>query len=57
MTTTKELIDEGTMLYNKGDVEGFCALCSDDIVLTTHARNVQRLPVRRDNDRASLRGR
>ena len=35
MTTTKELIDEGTMLYNKGDVEGFCALCSDDVVLTT----------------------
>lgn len=35
MTTAKELIEKGTDLYNKGDVEGFCALYSDDIVLTT----------------------
>lgn len=35
MTTPKELIDDGTALYNKGDVNGFCALYSDDVVLTT----------------------
>ena len=35
MTTAKELIEKGTELYNKGDVEGFCALYGDDIVLTT----------------------
>ena len=35
MTTARELIEKGTDLYNKGDVEGFCALYSDDIILTT----------------------
>jgi ketosteroid isomerase-like protein len=31
----REIIEKGTELYNKGDVDGFCALYSDDIVLTT----------------------
>jgi len=35
VTTARELIEKGTDLYNKGDVEGFCALYSDHIVLTT----------------------
>jgi len=35
MATPTELIDEGTDLYNKGDVQGYCALYGDDIVLTT----------------------
>lgn len=35
MTTVKELIEKGTDLYNKGDVEGFCAIYGDDIVLAT----------------------
>ena len=35
MTVATELIEKGTAFYNKGDVEGFCSLYSDDIVLTT----------------------
>jgi ketosteroid isomerase-like protein len=35
MGTPKELIVEGTNLYNKGDAEGFCALYADAAVLTT----------------------
>jgi ketosteroid isomerase-like protein len=31
----REIIEKGTELYNKGDVEGFCALYRDDAVLTT----------------------
>lgn len=35
MTTARELIEKGTELYNKGDVDGFCDLYGDEIVLTT----------------------
>lgn len=35
MGTATQLIEEGTRLYNKGDVEGYCSLYSDDVVLTT----------------------
>jgi ketosteroid isomerase-like protein len=35
MATATELIEKGTELYNKGDVDGFCALYGDDAVLTT----------------------
>lgn len=35
MSTVRELIETGTDLYNKGDIDGFCALYGDDIVLTT----------------------
>ena len=35
MGPATRLIDEGTAFYNKGDVEGYCSLYSDDAVLTT----------------------
>lgn len=35
MTTVAELMAEGTAFYNKGDMEGYCSLYSDDVVLTT----------------------
>lgn len=35
MSTIKEMIDQGTTLYNKGDIDGFCAIYGDGIVLTT----------------------
>ncbi|HEY2192861.1 MAG TPA: nuclear transport factor 2 family protein [Actinomycetospora sp.] len=33
--TIREIIEKGTELYNKGDVDGFCALYRADAVLTT----------------------
>jgi predicted ester cyclase len=33
--TIRDDIEKGTALYNKGDVDGFCALYADGIVLTT----------------------
>ena len=35
MTSPTQLIEDGTVLYNKGDVEGFCHLYSEDVLLTT----------------------
>jgi ketosteroid isomerase-like protein len=33
--TIRELIEKGTELYNKGDIDGFCSLYRADAVLTT----------------------
>jgi steroid delta-isomerase-like uncharacterized protein len=35
MGTATQLVDEGTALYNKADIEGFVSLYSEDVVLTT----------------------
>jgi ketosteroid isomerase-like protein len=35
MTTATQLMHDGATLYSKGDAEGYCALYSDDAVLTT----------------------
>lgn len=35
MTAATQLMQEGTEYFNKGDIEGFCSLYSDDVVLTT----------------------
>jgi ketosteroid isomerase-like protein len=35
MAAVTELIAEGTELFNKGDLDGYCAHYNDDVVLTT----------------------
>lgn len=35
MGTASRLVEEGSAFYNKGDVEAYCSLYSDDAVLST----------------------
>ena len=34
-TAVRDLVEQGTVIFNKGDAEGFAALYADDVVVTT----------------------